>query len=66
MPTTLFIIKEVTALIRVLQKDKVSKTLTYMVTEAEKFIQEANELKNHRRFCEIYIIGHGVGKPGPG
>lgn len=53
-------------MIKVLQKGKVSKTLTFVVTEAEKFILKATELKKkHRRFSEIHTTGLGIGKPGP-
>lgn len=37
------LIKEFAVLIKVLQKGKVSKTLTFVVTEAEKFILKATE-----------------------
>lgn len=44
-PKYYFLIKVFAVLIKVLQKGKVSKTLTFVVTEAEKFILKATELK---------------------
>lgn len=44
-----FLIKEFAVWIKVLQKGKVSKTLAFVVTEAEKFILKATELKKPQK-----------------